>query len=477
MASSALDLKKFYSLSLILLLAAVFIAYKFPLYYLLVPLIVFISNLFLLRLDAILYLIAFSTPLSVKVMLGNIGVNIPDEPLMLAITAAFMIKLTEYPFGKEIWKHPLTLAIILNLLWIIITSLTSSMPIISAKFVLARIWIITTGYFWGMILFSQIKNIKRFILAFGFGLSIAVVYTFIRHWQHQFSQQSGTWVMTPFFDDHTVYSAVCSIILVFCITIVITGRKYVSFIQYTGFGIIALFSLTGVVFSYSRASWLSIILTTLFALILKLRIKFNHILIAGLLLFSIAFAFEDYIYQHIRFNKTASGKTLEGDIKSIANVKTDESNVERINRWKAGWRMFEERPFLGFGPGTYDFKYSAYQRAHEMTSISSTTGEMGGVHSEYLAPLIESGIPGLVIFLIIILCFIKILMNEIYDPSNQETKVFAQAILLGLFTYFCHGTLNNFLNQDKASLLFWSFMGMAAVLKSKNRSIIQISYH
>lgn len=465
MAGSALDLKKFYSISLILLLIAVFIAYKFPLYYILVPIAVFISHLFLLRLDAILYLIAFVTPLSVKIMFGNLGLNIPDEPLMLAVTAAFMIKLTEYPFGKDIWKHPLTLAIIFNLIWIMITTLNSSMPFISTKFVLARIWIVTTGYFWGVILFSQIKNIKRFILAFGSGLCITVAYTSIRHWQHQFSQQSGTWVMTPFFDDHTVYSAVCSIILMFCITILILGRKYVSFIQYISFGIIALFALTGVVLSYSRAAWLSIVLTVFFALILKLRIKFNHLVFLGLMLFSLAFVFKDHIYQQIRFNKTASGKNLAGDIKSISNVKTDESNVERLNRWNAGWRMFKERPLLGFGPGTYDFKYSAYQRYHEMTSISSTTGDMGGVHNEYLAPLIESGILGFILFLSIVLGFIKILMNEIYYPVNQETKVFAIAILLGLFTYFCHGTLNNFLNQDKASLLFWSFMGMAAAFR------------
>jgi hypothetical protein len=37
-------------------------------------------------------------------------------------------------------------------------------------------------------------------------------------------------------------------------------------------------------------------------------------------------------------------------------------------------------------------------------------------------------------------------------------------ILIGLFTYFLHGFLNNFLDQDKASAPFWSMIAILVAL-------------
>jgi hypothetical protein len=38
------------------------------------------------------------------------------------------------------------------------------------------------------------------------------------------------------------------------------------------------------------------------------------------------------------------------------------------------------------------------------------------------------------------------------------------AILLGLITYFVHGTMNNFLDTDKASVPFWGFIAILVAL-------------
>ena len=37
-------------------------------------------------------------------------------------------------------------------------------------------------------------------------------------------------------------------------------------------------------------------------------------------------------------------------------------------------------------------------------------------------------------------------------------------ILMGLMTYFVHGTLNNFLDTDKLSVPFWAFIAMLVSL-------------
>ena len=75
-------------------------------------------------------------------------------------------------------------------------------------------------------------------------------------------------------------------------------------------------------------------------------------------------------------NKQGSSDDIEGHVKSVSNVTTDPSNLERINRWKCAARMVSERPVFGFGPGTYVFKYSPFQKSDEITLISTFAGDM-----------------------------------------------------------------------------------------------------
>jgi putative inorganic carbon (hco3(-)) transporter len=98
-----------------------------------------------------------------------------------------------------------------------------------------------------------------------------------------------------------------------------------------------------------------------------------------------------------------SSADLEQHLRSSANISTDQSNLERINRWKCALRMFAEKPHLGWGPGTYQFQYAPFQKASERTAISTDFGDAGNAHSEYLGALSETGWPGALIFLSITL--------------------------------------------------------------------------
>ena len=57
-------------------------------------------------------------------------------------------------------------------------------------------------------------------------------------------------------------------------------------------------------------------------------------------------------------NSQDSSDSFVEHIESMSNVTTDASNLERINRWKSAIRLFQERPHLGWGPGTYQFHYA-----------------------------------------------------------------------------------------------------------------------
>jgi putative inorganic carbon (HCO3(-)) transporter len=94
--------------------------------------------------------------------------------------------------------------------------------------------------------------------------------------------------------------------------------------------------------------------------------------------------------------------------------------LERINRWKSAFRMFDDKPFLGFGPGTYMFKYASYQMSYEKTIISTNAGDMGNAHSEYFGPLSEQGLFGMITYLGLIITILVVAIRRYYKIKDER---------------------------------------------------------
>jgi putative inorganic carbon (hco3(-)) transporter len=120
--------------------------------------------------------------------------------------------------------------------------------------------------------------------------------------------------------------------------------------------------------------------------------------------------------------------------------------------------MFREKPVFGYGPGTYMFKYATYQRLKDKTSISTDFGDLGNAHSEYIGPLAESGFfGGLSMVILGIVCLVT--GFRVYNRlTDKKIRAVVMGMILGLITYLIHGSMNNFLDTDKASALFWGFI-------------------
>ena len=159
-------------------------------------------------------------------------------------------------------------------------------------------------------------------------------------------------------------------------------------------------------------------------------------------------------------NRQDTSNDLGKHLQSISNISTDASNLERINRWNSAFRMFDERPIFGWGPGTYSFVYAPFQLASEKTIISTNSGDLGNAHSEYIGPLCESGILGAASFLFIFGAIIWTGWRLWYKLPKGPMRGVITSVFLGLLTYFIHGAMNNFLDTDKASVPFWGFAAM-----------------
>jgi putative inorganic carbon (HCO3(-)) transporter len=425
-----------------------------------------------ISLDKLMWFVVFCTPLSFNIEnleIGGIGMYVPTEPLMFYIMVIFFIKqLYDRQFDARIIYHPISIAIFINLSWLIITSCTSEMPDVSFKYVLARLWFVTCFYFIATQLFRNYKNIDRFLWLYVIPLTIVIMYTVINHAMHGFEEKPAHWVMQPFFKDHTSYGAI--VIMLFPVLFYFLSQQLHMAIKFFTGLLVVIFTL-GAIFSYTRAAWVSFAISVVLMFIYKFRIKFTHLLlVASVALALIANSWSD-ILMVLEKNRQDSSGNLSEHVQSISNISSDASNLERINRWECALKMFMERPLFGWGPGTYMFQYAPFQRSKNLTIISTNNADNGNAHSEYIGPLAETGVPGLLSFLLIVILTYYYGSTLFHRLPKGQTKNLLLFLLAGFTTYLTHGFLNNYLDTDKASVPFWGFIAIIVALDvyHKNR--------
>lgn len=454
----------FYSVSLIFIaINILFIAYDF--YYIaFLPVILLFLFASFISLDKILLAVVFFTPLSIQLddLLPGIPVNLslPTEPLLLGIFVLFIFKLLlDGKFDNKVLLHPVSIAIYINLFWIFITSFTSTMPEVSFKFLLSRLWFVVAMYFLATQLFKEYKNIEKFNWFYIASLIIVVFYTNIRLSGYGLdNQHASNWVVWPFFSDHTSYGAML-VMFLFPLFYFLIRKNNNLFLRTSTIIVFTIFVIA-IILSYTRAAWLSLFAGIGLLIIIKLKIKIRYVLIAGLGVVLLFFALQNKVLEGLERNESESSGKFSEHIESMANITSDASNMERINRWKCAIRMFKEKPFWGWGPGTYKFQYAPFQFSYDRTIISTNFGDLGNAHSEYLGPLSESGIIGMLSFMLVVFMAFKTGYRVYHNARSKEIKEFSLYIILGLSTYFIHGILNNFLDTDKASVPVWGFIAM-----------------
>jgi len=417
----------------------------------------------------LLIFIVFATPLSFNFedlgSFGGIGFYFPTEPLLFALMLLYVVKLlTGYRESRELINHPLSIAIILNLAWIALTSATSELPVVSLKFLISRLWFVLVLFFMINHFFKETAYIKKFIWAYIIGLTIAIIYTIITHASHGFNEEAGHWVMWPFFKDHTSYGAILALFFPSVVFLFINEPKK-SIWKMVLLALLVLFTLA-VILSYTRAAWVSLIGALGVWALIKLRIDYKVVL-AGIALLVIGyFGFEDQIIHRLEKNRQDSSDNLTEHVQSITNISSDASNLERLNRWNSALRMFQSKPVLGHGPGTYMFEYAKYQKSSDKTIISTNQGDGGNAHSEYLGPLSEQGIPGAIFTLLVFIISLTTGIRIYYKLDHKPyLKGLTMSIVLGLVTYYLHGILNNYLDTDKASVPIWGMMSILVAIE------------
>lgn len=450
-------------------------------YLLLLPLAGLCLLLFVLRFETGLMLTAMLTPLAVNMtLMPGMQLSMPVEPMMMLFSAIFFFRVLvarryankgadneAAAFGGGLTRHPVTILLLISLVWMVVTSCTSELPWISFKYTLARVWFVTPFFFAAALIFKKKERIPQFFWAYGIGLIIVVLIATLKTIGNFSDLQTLHRVMKPFYNDHTAYGCAIALFLPAAFYFIFSRntKGWMRILSFALFGLL----LVGLFFSYCRAAWLSVLAAIAVYVAVKMGMKVKWMMLLFGLAVGVFFVYQSDVLYKLGKNKQDSSYDLAGQVKSISNISTDASNLERLNRWASALRMWKEKPIFGCGPGTYQFLYASYQRSYQLSTISTNAGDLGNAHSEYIGPMTEQGVPGVLLVVSLFMATFATGVRVYRTARDRGTANMALAFTLSLLTYYVHGVFNNFLDTDKLSVPFWAFTAVVVALDLRTK--------
>ncbi|MCG8700064.1 MAG: O-antigen ligase family protein [Bacteroidales bacterium] len=476
-------LKRLSDTAIVITLSLIFIAlhvallyYKGMPYLLVAPFALIIAFIAFTRIDSFYLLTIFSVPLAIPLFEIkpelSYSITLPTEFFVLIILFVLILKaIREKQQSFKLFLHPVSIAIIINLLWIGITSATSTMPVVSFKFFLSRVWLLTSFYVLAALLFNNKKHYVNFVWAYALGILIVIAYTINHHLSYGlFDQNASHFVMNPFFRDHTSYGAALAFLIPLFVGFLF--YKDLSKFQKSTVFIILPIIVIAFVLSYSRAAWISVVFVVGILIVVVLRIRFWLVASVAIVIITLLALNWTEINYRMQSNTTDSSANLSEHVQSVTNITNDYSNVERLNRWLAAIEMYKERPVFGWGPGTYMFQYAPFQASHLINPTSTNSGDRGNAHSEYLGPLSESGFLGTITFVMIVILSLTTGFRVYRNASTLQEKILVLSCILSLITYLVHGIMNNFLDTLKISALFWGLIAFIVAMDIRQKEVL-----
>ncbi|RYY14013.1 MAG: hypothetical protein EOO36_14950 [Cytophagaceae bacterium] len=132
----------------------------------------------------------------------------------------------------------------------------------------------------------------------------------------------------------------------------------------------------------------------------------------------------------------------------------DVSGMERVYRWVAAARMIADKPVVGSGPSTFYPEYKRYTVSGFRTYVSDNR-EHSTAHNYFLLTLAEQGVPGFVLFCILVGTAL-LTAERLYHRSlaHPEVHRVVLAATLSLVIIVFHLFLNELVEVDKIGSMF-----------------------
>lgn len=422
----------------------------------------------------IYFLLIACIPFSTELQLTDtLGTDFPDEPLMwfLSLLVFFHLLVYREKIGSIKINKRIVSILLLHLGWILVSSLLSQDPLLSIKYLAAKSWYILAFCFGTWYCLDSRENISRLVTVFLVPMSLVVAMVIFRHFQTGFSFDSVNTVVQPFFRNHVNYGAFLVCLLPLAVAGFILSQKFRWL-----FALIMVIFLCALFFSYSRGAWMALFTGVL--TVLAIRKSILHWLIGGsVLLFAAAVLYlssgNRYLNYRPDFERTIYHQQFRDHLRATYRL-TDLSTAERFHRWIGGIRMTEGHLLHGYGPNGFYYAYKPYTVSAFQTYVS-VNEERSTVHNYFLLLLIEQGIPGLVIFCLLLGVLFYYTHRWYHRASDKRERIYAAVVAAMLGMIVSLNLLSDLVETDKIGGLFFLCVGILLTGRSSRQSVLPCS--
>lgn len=419
----------------------------------------------------IFYLLFFCIPLTVEVWLPNgVVTDMPTEQITVLLMGVYLLYVLRQgkSMRSDFVKHPITLALLAHLGWLFFTAITSQDLLISVKFSLAKIWYVTTFFFLAGSILKTEKDLRTLMWVVLVPLVFTIFYVLKGHAGFGFSFADVNKVMHPFYRNKVAYACMLTIFLPFVWFMRQSYRRWSwPWLLLAGAAVLILI---GIQFSYTRAAFVTIAMAVGAFWAIKFRLMkpaLGVAAIAAVLYIAGMVNHGNYLDHKPTYEKTITHEDFN-DLLSATTKGQDVSTMERVYRWVAGAHMVAQRPWLGFGPGTFTAFYKTFTLNGFRTYVSDNK-EGSGIHCYYLMVAVEQGYIGALLF--VALVFVVLLKGELiyHQTTDPGRRRVVMAVLMT--TVIIDGLLlmNDLVESDKVGSFFFLCMAVLVNMDLANR--------
>ncbi len=411
--------------------------------------------------EQLFWLLLIFLPLSTELNITqSLGIDFPDELFLILITAITIAKLIHQPIlFRSIFVSPILVIIAAHIFWIIISAYFSTEPILSLKYLLAKIWYIVPFVFISPVLLKQQSDWKKLALCLCIPMLLIIIQALIRFSFYGFEFAAIKKTMAPFFRNHVNYSSMLVCLLPIGWALWKFAPNNLSIKKAILFFL--LIAITGLILSYSRGAWLALVVGLLSIVVFQKK-KIAHVISISIVSIIIFIAILINNNEYLKFapdhDRTIFHADFSDHLSATISMK-DISNAERFHRWVAGIRMIAEKPIAGFGPNSFYTQYKPYTVSSFKTWVSNNP-EHSTVHNYFLLIAIEQGIFGLMIFLVLLI-WMLLKAQQLYhqfQSSFYSTIAIVTGIIIIMITII--NCTSDMIETDKIGGIFWLSAGV-----------------
>ena len=294
---------------------------------------------------------------------------------------------------------------------------------------------------------KQIETTVKLFVAVGAAVSAYGIYQYFFY----NPASAGAWIDNDMFSDITnrVYATLENpnvlgeyllLIIPFAAACLLTAKTWPRRFFYL---VLLALMLVCMMFTSSRGAWLGLLLAVA---ILVIMLDARLLLVGIVALVVLYFALPDWII---------------GRFTSIGDM-SDSSTSYRVFIWLGTIAMLKDYWFCGIGPGNTAFNlvYPAY---------SFNTVKAPHAHNLYLQLLCDTGIIGLILFLLVILSFYRTVFSAFSRVRDRATKIHLAAAAASIGGFLLQGMTDYSFYNPRVTLFFWVVVALGIALARRSK--------